>query len=165
VENSLTKPFQALAANPSAILLLAPVLFWAHIMEEAPGFMRWYNSVVTPPGSEAGFVGANIQPLIITILLAAAAAWIRRKEPAFLLLVWLSYFMFANAIFHITATLALRRYCPGLITALTLYLPYYFWFTRYLRTRLSMHPATISIVSALAIGVVYMQWHKWLFKN
>jgi hypothetical protein len=29
------KPLRALAANPSAIILLAPVLFWAHIMEEA----------------------------------------------------------------------------------------------------------------------------------
>ena len=165
MENSRIKPLQVLAASPSAIILLAPLLFWAHIMEEAPGFMRWYNSVVTPPGSESGFVAANIQPLVITTLLAAFAALIRRKEPAFLLLVWLSFFMFANSIFHITATLALHRYCPGLITALTLYLPYYLWFTRYLRTRLSMHAVTIGIVSALAIGVVYMQWHKALFKN
>lgn len=151
--------------TPSAIILLAPVLFWAHIMEEAPGFMRWYNSVVTPPGSESGFIAANVQPLVITTVLAVAAAWIRRKEPAFLLLVWLSYFMFANTIFHVTATLALRRYCPGLITALALYLPFYLWYTRYLRIRLSMHPATIGIVSLLALGVVYLQWHKPLFKN
>jgi len=128
-------------------------------------FVRWYNSVVSPPISESGFVGANIQPLVITALLAAAASWIHRKEAAFLLLVWLSYFMFANAIFHVTATLALHRYCPGLITALALYLPFYLWYTRYLRTRLSMGRITIAFVSALAIGVVYLQWHKALFKN
>ena len=134
-------------------------------MEEAPGFMRWYNSVVTPPGSESGFIAANVQPLIITVVLAIAAAWIRRKEPAFLLLVWLSYFMFANTIFHVTATLALHRYCPGLITALTLYFPFYFWYAWYLRTRLFLRAVTIGIVSALAAGVVYLQWHKALFKN
>jgi hypothetical protein len=148
------------------MILLAPVLFWVHIMEEASfGFMRWYNSVVAIHGSESGFLAANFPPLLIMALLAVATAWIRRKEPAFLFLVWLSYFMFANAIFHVTATLALRRYCPGLITALTLYLPYYFWYTQYLRTRLSMHPATIGIVSLLAIGVAYVQWHQPLFKN
>jgi hypothetical protein len=153
-----------LRANPSLIILLAPVLFWAHIMEEqAWGFMRWYNSVVTTPGSEAGFLAANIQPLVITAVLAIAAALIRRKEPAFLLLVWLSYFMLGNTIFHITATFALHRYCPGLLTALALYLPFFIWYQRYLRTRLSMHPAIIAIVSALAVGVVYLQWHKFLF--
>ncbi len=127
--------------------------------------MRWYNSVVTPGGSESGFIAANVQPLVITALLAIATAWIRRKEPAFLLLVWLSYFMFANTIFHVTAILALHRYCPGLITALTLYLPFYSWYAWYLRSRLFMHGATIGIVSALALGVVYLQWHKALFKG
>jgi hypothetical protein len=154
----------------SWIILLAPVLFWAHIMEEAPRFMRWYNSVVSPPLPESGFVAGNVAPLLITIVLAAAAAWFgwkepRRKEAAFLLLIWLSYFMFANTIFHVTATLALRRYCPGLITAVALYLPYFAWYARYLRTSLSVHALSIGIVSALAVGVVYMQWHKVLFKN
>lgn len=134
-------------------------------MEEAPGFMRWYNSVVSPQGSENGFVAANVQPLLITALLALAAALIRRKEPAFLLLVWLSYFMLANTVFHVTAILALHRYCPGIVTALALYLPYYVWYQQYLRTRLSMHSATIGIVTTLAIGVAYSQWHKVLFKN
>ena len=157
---------RALAANPSVIILLAPVLFWAHVMEEsAGGFMRWYNSVVPVPLAESGFVTRNLQPLMILVVLAVAAAWIRRKEPAFLLLLWLSYFMFANAIFHVTATVALNRYCPGLITALALYLPYYFWYTRYLRTNLSMHPVTIAIVSALAVGIVYSHWHQELFNN
>ena len=126
--------------------------------------MRWYNSVVAVPLPESGFVTANLQPLEITVVLAVAAAWIRRKEPAFLLLLWLSYFMFGNAIFHVTAIVALHRYCPGLITALALYLPYYFWYTRYLRTNLSMHAVTIAIVSALGVGVAYLHWHQDLFK-
>ena len=156
---------RALVANPSVIILLAPVLFWAHVMEEfAGGFMRWYNSVSVPL-PENGFITSNLQPLEITVVLAVAAAWIRRKEPAFLLLVWLSYFVFANAIFHVTAIVALHRYCPGLITALALYLPYYFWYTRYLRTKLSIHGVTIAIVSALAVGVAYLRWHHELFKN
>ena len=67
--------------------------------ESAEGFMRWYNSVVPVPLPDSGFVTRNLQPLMV---LAVAAAWIRRKEPAFLLLLWLSYLMFANAIFHVT---------------------------------------------------------------
>jgi Protein of unknown function with HXXEE motif len=166
LHNSRSGTLRALAANPSVIILLAPVVFWVHVIEErAEGFMRWYNSVVPVPLPESGFVSRNLQPLVILVVLAVAAAWIRRKEPAFLLLLWLSYFMFANAIFHVTATVALHRYCPGLITALALYLPYYFWYTRYLRTTLSMHPVTIAVVSALAISVVYLHWHAELFGN
>jgi len=162
---SRSRKLRALAANPRVIILLAPVLFWAHVMEEqAGGFMRWYNSVVLVPLPESGFVTANLQLLEITVVLAAAAACIRRKEPAFLLLLWLSYYVFGNAIFHVTAIVALHRYCPGLITALALYLPYYFWYTRYLRTSLSMQAVTIAMVSALAVGLVYLRWHNDLFK-
>ncbi len=73
--------------------------------------------------------------------------------------------MFANTIFHVTAILALHRYCPGLITALTLYLPFYFWYAWYLRTRVSMYAVTLGTVSGLAVGVVYMQGHKALFQS
>jgi hypothetical protein len=132
--------------------------------EQAGGFMRWYNSVESAPLPESGFVTANLQPLEITVLLAAAAALIRRKGPAFLLLLWISFYMFGNAIFHVTAIVALHRYCPGLITALALYLPYYFWYTRYLRTNLSMQAVTIAMVSTLALGLVYLRWHNELFK-
>ena len=166
LHNSRVGTLRVLTANPSVIILLAPVLFWAHIIEEsAEGFMRWYNSVVPVPLPESGFLARNLQPFVIMVVLAAAAAWIRRKEPAFLLLLWLSFFMFANAIFHVTATVALHRYCPGLITALALYLPYYWWFTRYLRTSLSMHAVTLVIVNALSVGLVYLHWHDVLFKN
>jgi hypothetical protein len=166
LHTSRSGKLRAFAANPALILLLSPVLFWAHIMEEsAAGFMRWYNSVSSVPLPENGFVTGNLQTLEITVVLAVSTAWIRRKEPAFLLLLWLSFYMFGNAIFHVTAIVALHRYCPGLITALALYLPYYFWFTRYLRNNLSMHAATLAIVNTLAVGLVYLRWHHELFKN
>jgi hypothetical protein len=28
-------------------------------------FMRWYHTVVTLPGSESGFIAANVRPLLI----------------------------------------------------------------------------------------------------
>ena len=139
-------------------------MFWAHIAEEIPGFVRWYNSFISPAISESDLVASNIQPLVITAVLALAAAFHRRKWTSFLLLVWLAYFMFANTLFHIAATIALGRYCPGLITAMALYLPYYFWYAQYLRSSFSVRLASVVIVSALATGIAYLVWHKALFK-
>ena len=54
-----------------------------------------------------------------------------------------AYIMFANTLFHINGYLSfLRRYCPALITAVALYLPYYLWFAGYLRTKFQI-PASV----------------------
>jgi Protein of unknown function with HXXEE motif len=150
-------------ANPSWIILLAPVLFLVHILEEVPGFMHWLNSITSPPVSEGGLFAANLPSLMITAVLAAATALFPRKGPGVALLFWLSYCMFANTLFHVTATVVLRRYCPGLITAVALYLPYYFWFAKYARSRLQVPAGVVAVAAVLASLSVYVQWHKVIF--
>jgi len=150
-------------ANPGWIILLAPVLFLVHILEEVPGFLRWLNSITSTPVSEGGLLAANLPSLLITAVLAAATALLRRKGPAVALLFWLSYFMFANTLFHVTATVVLRRYCPGLITAVALYLPYYLWFARYARSGLQIPSGVVVASAGLASFMVYLEWHTVIF--
>jgi hypothetical protein len=144
------------------LILLPPVLLLAHLIEETPAFMRWLNSITAHPVREGGFLAGNLPILVITTVLAVAAAFIRRKGPAVILLVWLSYIMFANALFHVAATVVLRKYCPGLITAFALYLPYYFFFAGYVRTRLQIRTSVVAGSALLASVVVYQQWHTVL---
>jgi hypothetical protein len=144
------------------LILLPPVLLLVHLIEEAPAFMRWLNSIAARPIPEGSYLLANLPVLLITTVLAVAAAFIRRKGPALFLLVWLSYIMFANALFHVAATVVLRKYCPGLITAFALYLPYYFFFAEYLRTRLQIRTSVVAGSAVLASLVVYQQWHTVL---
>jgi hypothetical protein len=33
-------------SDPSRIVLLAPLVFGVHVLEEAPGFVRWFNFIV-----------------------------------------------------------------------------------------------------------------------
>jgi len=124
--------------------------------------MRWYNTLVSSPVSESGFVQVQVPYFVTTAVLAVAAAWFPRKETGFLLMIWLSFVMFANTVFHITATLILGRYCPGLLTALTLYVPFFYWYIRHLRTRMAVGAVSIGVFCTLSTGVVYVQWHKLL---
>jgi Protein of unknown function with HXXEE motif len=79
------------------------------------------------------------------------------------MLAWLSYFMFANGIFHIVATLVLRRYSPGTITAALLYLPYFAWFFLCMRTRV---PAWLAGAFALIFGMpMLIQGYMIVFRG
>jgi hypothetical protein len=148
------------AINPALLILFAPVVFLAHILEEAPAFTQWLNTITFPPVPEGSFLAANWPTLLITAILAVAAASLPYKAPALTLLVWLSYFMFANTLFHIAATLALRRYCPGLITSVGLYLPYFFWFTAYVKFRFQTRNRVIAGAAAGSTLLVYLEWHR-----
>jgi hypothetical protein len=165
VDESRAEPFAWIAAvRPGLFMLLAPVLFLLHILEEVPGFLHWLNNVRSPAVPESGYLAGNLPFLMITSVLAVAAVSFRRKGPALVLLVWLSYIMFANTLFHVTATLVLGRYCPGLITAVALYLPYYFWFVGYLRTKLQIPTVVVATTALFANLVVYYEWHTVLFE-
>src|SRR5260370_31198116 len=135
--------------DDAKMILLAPVLYAAHVAEEAPGFVGWFNSVVTPGLSQGAFIPANVPPLIVTTLLAAVAARTRRRDASLALLAWIAYYMFANSIFHLTATVVLARHCPGTLTAPALYLPYFCWFVYYLRTQLHIHATLLTAITGL----------------
>jgi len=147
------------------LLMLAPVLFAAHIAEEAPGYVRWFNGVVGHGLAEHGFLQANITPLVLTLLIAVAAAWMERLPVAYLMLAWLTHFMFANAIYHIVATIVLRGYSPGTVTAALLYVPYFFWFVRYLRERYRASWDVIVLITALVGLPMYLQTYMVVFRH
>ena len=147
------------------LLMLAPVLFAAHIAEEAPGYARWFNGVVAHGIGEQGFIQANIAPLVLTLLLCTAVAWSERLSVAYLMLAWLAHFMFANAIFHIVATIVLREYSPGTATAAILYLPYFFWFIPYLRERFRASWDVIVLITAMVGLPMYLQTYMVVFRH
>ena len=144
------------------LILLAPLIYAAHILEEAPGYMRWVNSLVEHPFPDQGhFFAGNLPSIVITALIAIAAAVTLNRGVLLVMLAWLSYFMFANAIFHIVATVYLRRYSPGAITSTVLYLPYFAWFWLYIRTRI---PAWLAAAVVLISGLpMLIQGYRIVF--
>lgn len=143
-------------APPARIALFAPLVFILHAAEEAPTFVSWFNSLVQPGISQQLFLQVNASVFVITIVLALFATLANEKTAVLVFLGWLSFFMFANAIFHVIATLVHTRYSPGTITAVTLYLPYFFWFLSRLRGDWA------AIVAAIVVGSVPMFVHGYL---
>jgi hypothetical protein len=146
------------------LILLAPLIYAAHILEEAPGYMRWVNGIVDHPFPDQGhFFAGNLPSIAMTALIAVVAAITLNRGVLLVMLAWLSYFMFANGIFHIVATLVLRRYSPGTITAALLYLPYFAWFFLYMRTRV---PAWLAGAFALIFGMpMLIQGYMIVFRG
>lgn len=115
------------AADVSRALLLAPFVFVCHFVEESPGFVGWFNAHVARGISSGLFWRVNLSALVIT-LVVVGVEWVSRSAFSLsLALVWLSFLMLANAVFHVVGGIVDGKYVPGLATAALLYLPYYFW--------------------------------------
>lgn len=108
-------------------LLLAPPFFVCHFLEEAPGFVPWFNQHVNRDITSGLFWRVNLTGLAITLVVVAIEWFSRSSLSATLAIGWLSFLMLTNGIFHIVGTIVDSEYVPGLITAIVLYLPYYFW--------------------------------------
>jgi hypothetical protein len=138
------------------VALLAPVLFAAHVLEEAPSFVAWFNSLVSPGISQPLFLTVNVVAGGITVVLTLAVLASPEPAPATLLLAWLALLMGANGIFHLVGTLVHGRYSPGVVTGVFLYLPYfgcYFWLVvRRLRVSIPA-AATASLLGAIPMLV------------
>jgi hypothetical protein len=108
------------------------------------------NSIVDRQFPDQGhFFAGNLPSITITAVIAVIAAMTLNRGALLAMLAWLAYFMFANGIFHLFATVVLGRYSPGTLTAAVLYLPYFAWFVYYLRTRV---PAWAITVVTLVFG-------------
>ena len=109
------------------LIALAPFIFTAHFLEESPGFVSWFNVHVQNGITSGLFWHVNISALIITLIVM----FLELTEPSFFsastIVLWFSFLMLANAIFHITGAVVDKAYMPGLVTAIILYLPYYFF--------------------------------------
>ena len=108
-----------------ALLLAAPLIFIAHVLEEAPGFVDWFNARVARGITAALFWSVNETALGLTVAVVAVEWRSRTALSAGLAVAWLSCLVFANALFHLAGALVDRAYVPGLVTALLLYLPFY----------------------------------------
>jgi hypothetical protein len=106
-------------------LYLAPLVFLAHVAEEAPGFPEWFNRHVEPDISMGGFYALNGCGLLVTVVLIILAARSRHGLHAIVMIAWLSFLMLTNGVLHLLGCILFREYVPGTVTAAVLYLPYF----------------------------------------
>jgi len=107
------------------LLLAAPPIFVAHFLEEAPGFVPWFNAHVARGITAPLFWSVNYTALAITLGVVTVEWLSGTTLSAALVVGWLGCLMFANALFHLAGALVDGGYVPGLATALLLYLPFF----------------------------------------
>jgi hypothetical protein len=141
-------------------ILIAPLIFVCHFLEEAPTFVPWFNAHVGRGITSGMFWRVNLTALGITLIVVAVEWSSRSGASQALVMVWFGFLMFTNAVFHITGAFVDRGYVPGLVTAVIFYLPYFSWlFGRGVkRQRLSV---AASIIAAI-IGGIPMAAHGYL---
>jgi hypothetical protein len=142
------------------VILLAPFIFICHFLEEAPGFVTWFNEHVSKGINSRLFWDVNLSALVITIIVVLIELISASVISASLVILWLSFLMLANAIFHITGSMLDKAYMPGLITAIVLYIPFYFLIIRNIIVRgIVKIPVLVSIAF---LGAVPMLIHGYM---
>jgi hypothetical protein len=144
-------------------LLLAPLVFVVHFLEESPGFVPWFNGHVTRGITQDLFWTVNATGLAITVLVALAYRATRSDVASVLVVAWLSFLMLTNAIFHVTGSIVDRAYVPGLVSAIVLYVPYCAWVGwRIVRDR-RVAPGVVAAAAVLGGAPMAVHGYRILF--
>ena len=103
---------------------LFPPAFLLHVVEEWPRFTRWAQAHASEQFTQRDYNTIHIAGVCAS-LLGAALVW-RFPNPWMVSVFFAFIFVpgvFFNALFHAGASMLTRTYCPGVITAVLIYLP------------------------------------------
>ena len=153
------------ALSVRILTLAMPLIFIAHVVEEAPGFVAWFNSLVNPPITQALFLSVNATAFVITIIVAVLVATVHDTLVGLIGVAWVGFLMLANGLFHIVATIALSRYCPGVATATLLYLPFSVFFVRAVAREFGLNSLVASSVALLGGVPMYIHGYLIVFRG
>jgi hypothetical protein len=144
-------------------LLVAPLVFVAHALEEGPGFVAWFNAHVSRGITGELFWRVNAAALLITLLVTGAYRATRSAGAVVLVVAWLSFLMLTNAAFHVTGAIVDRGYVPGLASAILLYLPYCVWVGGLVLRSRRLAPGPLAAVALLAAIPMAVHGYRILF--
>ena len=147
--------------SPAIIRWLPLGAVLLHLVEEFlwPGgfaeWYRWYRPERAASVTTAFLVRINV--LFVVMALIPAAMGFRPYGVAFWLVV--ASIAAANGLFHVWATIRTRRYSPGVVTGVILYLPLaVFGFIYFWRAGLASVPL---IAQAALVGPAYNIYAAW----
>lgn len=130
------------------------------MLEEAPGFVAWFNSLGPRGISQNLFLAVNAVALAITVVIVLLVAASPGPASGLLLAAWVGFLMLANGALHLAGTIAHARYCPGVVTGTLLYLPYGALLLRKIVRELGLSPGVV--LGTAALGGAPMLLHGYL---
>jgi hypothetical protein len=157
-----------LAALPLITCIVPALFLWlplfaiaSHLFEEfvwPGGFAQWYRAY--PPGY-AATVSARFLVAVnaVFIGLAFLPPLLGKTPRGFAYWAVVAAIAAANGLFHLRATIRTRRYSPGLVTGIGLYLPLAIvGITMLLRLELL---GFVTLIQAVLIAGAYSVWSTW----
>lgn len=142
------------------LVLFVPLVFVAHVLEEAPGFVAWFNSLVPRGITQSTFLAVNATGLVITLVLVGLVAAARDPVSGLALAAWVGFLFLANGLLHLVGTIVHGRYAPGVVTGTVLYLPYGALLLRSIARDLAVDRR--AVLGAAALGGIPMLVHGYL---
>ena len=139
-----------------AVWLFRPA-FVPHVFEEWPRFTGWAKHHASNQFTQRDYNSIHVAGIIGSILAALIVFWFSNRTVSFLFFAFVfTPSVFFNTLFHVGASILTRTYCPGVITAVTIYLPLFA-----LVSELAYKEDLLNIGSVVATLLVGGVFHTW----
>ena len=134
---------------------LFPLVFTLHVLEELPQFTNWAQRYASPAFTRTDYIKIHLAGIAVAFM-AAAVIWYFPNR--IVLLVFFTFIftpaIFYNTLFHAGATAYFGVYCPGLLTAVVLYVPLYGWIST-LAFREGLLSSRLGLISLVVAGLFH----------
>jgi len=139
--------------NFSLLAIILPACIMLHVTEEflfPGGFIEWYQELVpSKTGTRPGYL-VWINTLMIGV--CVLPVWLGASPHGFSIWYVVAAIAGINACFHIIGVFKLKKYSPGVITGVLLYLPLFAAGSWYLLSTNSISIIRAVLIVAAAIG-------------
>src|SRR5262249_12697492 len=136
---------------------LFPPAFMLHVLEEWPRFTNWAARYASPLFTQQDYDTIHIVGIVGSFLFTVFVWTFPNRAVVFVFFAFIfAPSLFFNTLFHAGATVVTREYCPGVITALTLYLPIFFFVSR-----LAWREGLLDFRKLIVVLIVAGSFHVW----
>jgi hypothetical protein len=136
---------------------LFPAAFMLHVIEERPAFTRWARKHASELFTQRDYDRIHFAGIVSAVVLAALVSYFPNAVVVFIFFAFiLTPGLFFNTFFHAGASLITHDYCPGVVTAVTLYLPVFFFISHLAWRESLLNAATLPL--ALVVAAAFHTW-------
>jgi len=134
---------------------LFPFVYTLHVLEELPQFTTWAQRHASPAYTRIGYVKIHLAGIAVALVAAAVIWYFPNRIVLFIFFTFIfTPAIFYNTLFHAGATAYFGVYCPGLLTALVLYVPLY-GFVSTLAFREALLSSRLGLISFVVAGLFH----------
>ena len=149
------KPDNFGAINFRRAVWLFPAAYTLHVLEELPQFTNWARHYANASFTMRDYLVIHLSGIIVAVLAPLALRFFHNRAAIFIFFTFIfTPAVCFNIFFHAGATAAFGVYCPGLLTALTLYAPLFYVVTR-VAFREGLLTNRMAIVSFVVAGLFH----------